>query len=67
MVRGVLASLLELEPDIEVVPQASHGDEVVAAAMGALPDVALLDIEMPGMTVSRRLSSWGGTCPSATC
>jgi two-component system response regulator DesR len=50
MVRGALASLLGLEPDIEVVAQVSRGDEVVAAAVAAQPDVALLDIEMPGAT-----------------
>jgi two-component system response regulator DesR len=50
MVRGALASLLELEPDIEVVAQVARGDEVEAAALGARPDVALLDIEMPGIT-----------------
>ena len=50
MVRGALASLLGLEPDIEVVAQVSRGDEVAAAALGARPDVALLDIEMPGAT-----------------
>jgi two-component system, NarL family, response regulator DesR len=50
MVRGALASLLALEPDIEVVAQVSRGDEVVGAALGARPDVALLDIEMPGST-----------------
>ena len=50
MVRGALASLLSLEPDIEVVAQVPRGDEVVSAALGAHPDVALLDIEMPGAT-----------------
>jgi two-component system response regulator DesR len=50
MVRGALARLLELEPDIEVVAQAARGDEVEAAARAARPDVALLDIEMPGMS-----------------
>jgi two-component system, NarL family, response regulator DesR len=48
MVRGALASLLELEDDIEVVAQAARGDEVPAAARASRPDVALLDIEMPG-------------------
>jgi two-component system response regulator DesR len=48
MVRGALAALLALEPDIEIVAEASRGDEVVAAALEARPDVALLDIEMPG-------------------
>jgi two-component system, NarL family, response regulator DesR len=50
MVRTALASLLNLEPDIEVVAQLSRGDEVLAAARASTPDVALLDIEMPGAT-----------------
>jgi len=50
MVRGALASLLGLEDDIEVVQEVSRGDEVLAAAREARPDVALLDIEMPGAT-----------------
>jgi two-component system, NarL family, response regulator DesR len=48
MVREALATLLGLEHDIEVVAQVGRGDEVVAAALGSRPDVALLDIEMPG-------------------
>jgi two-component system response regulator DesR len=49
MVRGALAALLALEPDMEVVAQVGRGDEVEPAALAARPDVALLDIEMPGM------------------
>ncbi|HVC40996.1 MAG TPA: response regulator transcription factor [Candidatus Saccharimonadales bacterium] len=49
MVRGALATLLALEDDIDVVAQCSRGDEVVATAEAAHPDVALLDIEMPGL------------------
>ncbi len=48
MVRGALASLLGLEADVEVVAEVARGDEVLAAARSARPDVALLDIEMPG-------------------
>ncbi len=48
MVRGALASLLGLEGDIEVVAEVARGDEVLAAALAHDPDVALLDIEMPG-------------------
>jgi two-component system, NarL family, response regulator DesR len=48
MVRGALASLLALEDDIEVVADVERGDAVLAAARAARPDVALLDIEMPG-------------------
>ncbi len=50
MVRGALASLLELESDISVIGQVSRGDEVVGAVRELEPDVALLDIEMPGAT-----------------
>ncbi|WP_133850244.1 response regulator transcription factor [Labedaea rhizosphaerae] len=48
MMRGALAVLLDLEDDIEIVGQVARGDEVVAAARAAQPDVALLDIELPG-------------------
>lgn len=48
MVRGALSALLSLEEDIEIVAEASRGDEVLSAALDTLPDVALLDIEMPG-------------------
>jgi two-component system response regulator DesR len=48
MVRGALSALLSLEDDIEIVAEASRGDEVLPAALDTLPDVALLDIEMPG-------------------
>jgi two-component system response regulator DesR len=48
MVRGALSALLDLEEDVEIVAEVSRGDEVVPAALENLPDVALLDIEMPG-------------------
>jgi two-component system, NarL family, response regulator DesR len=48
MVRGALSALLSLEDDIEIVAEASRGDEVLPAALDTRPDVALLDIEMPG-------------------
>jgi len=48
LVRGAMAALLSLEPDIEVVAQVGRGDEVLAAARASHPHVALLDIEMPG-------------------
>jgi len=49
LVRGALATLLDLEPDLEVVAEVGRGDEVVAAARRTHPDVALLDVEMPGL------------------
>ncbi|WP_436763317.1 response regulator [Streptosporangium sp. V21-05] len=48
MMRSALALLLDLEDDIEVVATVTRGDEVVPVALTARPDVALLDIEMPG-------------------
>ncbi|MBT2887445.1 response regulator transcription factor [Streptomyces sp. McG5] len=50
MMRGALALLLGMEPDLEVVAQVGSGDEVVSAALDQRPDVALLDIEMPGLS-----------------
>lgn len=49
LVRGALATMLGLEPDIEVVAEVGRGDEVVSAALECVPDVALLDVEMPGL------------------
>jgi two-component system response regulator DesR len=49
LVREALGALLALQPDFEVVASVGRGDEVVAAALDAHPDVALLDIEMPGL------------------
>src|SRR5437660_6900639 len=48
MVRGALAALLTLEGDIEIVAEVGNGNDVVPSALTAKPDVALLDIEMPG-------------------
>ncbi len=48
MVRGALMALLRLEPDLEIVGEVSEGKEVLLAAIKSQPDVALLDIEMPG-------------------
>ncbi|MFE7120503.1 response regulator transcription factor [Streptomyces sp. NPDC057654] len=48
MMRGALALLLGLEDDIEVVAQVSNGDEILPTAKDVRPDVALLDIELPG-------------------
>ncbi len=49
LVRGALAALLDLEADLTVVAEVGRGDEVVAAAREHSPDVALLDVEMPGL------------------
>ncbi len=49
LVRGALAALLSLESDLEVVAEVDRGDGVLPAALEMLPDVAVLDIEMPGL------------------
>lgn len=67
MVRGALAALLSLEPDIEVVAEVGRGDEVHAAVESSGAEVALLDIEMPGMTgleVAADLRAKGVACRS---
>jgi two-component system response regulator DesR len=48
LVRGALSALLGLEPDLEVVAEVGSGDQVIAAALEHRPDVAVLDVEMPG-------------------
>lgn len=48
LVRGALAALLSLEPDLDVVAQVGTGTAAVAAARTGRVDVCLLDIEMPG-------------------
>lgn len=48
MVRGAIAALLSLEPDIEIVAQVDRGDTVLEQALEHRPDVAVVDIEMPG-------------------
>ncbi len=49
MIRGALVALLSLEDDIDVVAELARGDEVVPAAVEEQPDVAVLDINMPGV------------------
>jgi len=49
LIRGAFAALLGLESDMRVVAQVGTGDEVVPAALRSTPDVALLDVQMPGM------------------
>jgi two-component system, NarL family, response regulator DesR len=49
LVRGAMAALLDMEPDLKVVAEVGRGDEVVDAVRDHEVDVALLDVEMPGM------------------
>ncbi|MFH8937673.1 DNA-binding response regulator [Streptomyces griseosporeus] len=49
MVRGALVALLNLETDLEVVAEVERGDEIVATALKLRPDVAVIDIDLPGV------------------
>jgi two-component system response regulator DesR len=49
LVRGALSALLSLESDLEVVAEVASGDAVVPAVLEHHPDVALIDVEMPGL------------------
>ncbi|MDO5287383.1 MAG: response regulator transcription factor, partial [Actinomycetia bacterium] len=67
LVRGALATLLNLEPDLEVVAELETGDHVVATARAHAVDVALLDIDMPGsdgLTAVAALTASGLACRS---
>jgi two-component system response regulator DesR len=63
MMRGALALLLDLEDDMEVVAQVGRGDEIVAAALDKRPDVALLDIELPGCSGLDAAAALHAECP----
>ncbi|NIH81574.1 response regulator transcription factor [Amycolatopsis viridis] len=70
MVRGALATVLGLEPDIEVVGQVGSGDEVLGAATRSAPDVALLDVQMPGkdgLTAAAELHAALPSCRIIVC
>ncbi len=49
MVRGALVALIELEPDLKVVAAVERGDDIVPSALAHQPDIAIIDIDLPGM------------------
>ena len=60
LIRDAIAGLLDLEDDFEVVGRAASGDEALATALRVRPDVALLDLQLPGpdgIEVARRLAT----------
>jgi len=70
LVRGALVALLRLEHDIEVVAEVGSGAEAVAAASAHAPDVALLDVQMPGMdglTAAAELRTAAPRCRVIVC
>jgi two-component system response regulator DesR len=67
LVRGALAALLGLEPDLDVVVEVERGDEVIDAVRSHPVDVALLDLEMPGMTGIEVVAQLAEAAPSVRC
>ena len=49
LIRGALVALLSLEDGMDVVAELDRGDQIVAAALRTRPDVAVLDIDLPGL------------------
>src|SRR5262249_8806851 len=49
MIRGALVALLRLEPDIDVIAELDRGDAIVETALKTRPDVAVIDIDLPGL------------------
>ena len=64
LVRQALVTLLDLQEDFTVVAAVGGGDQVVAAALSSRPDVALLDIEMPGLDGLAAAAALAGQVPS---
>jgi two-component system, NarL family, response regulator DesR len=70
LVRGALATMLDLEPDITVVAQAGNGEEVLSAAQQSRPDVVLMDVQMPGkdgLTTAEELHNVVPSCKILIC
>ncbi|MFC0032625.1 response regulator [Micromonospora chaiyaphumensis] len=60
LIRSGFRALLDIEDDIEVVAEAADGSEAVALAREHLPDIALVDIQMPvvdGIEATRRIAA----------
>jgi two-component system, NarL family, response regulator DesR len=49
LIRGALVALMSLEDDMEVVAELDRGDQILEAALATRPDVAVLDIDLPGL------------------
>ncbi|MEV0845726.1 response regulator transcription factor [Streptomyces sp. NPDC049954] len=70
LVRGALAAVLRLESDLDVVAEIGDGAEVLAAARRTAPDIALLDVQMPGrdgLTVAADLHRALPGCRTVIC
>ena len=63
LIRGALIALLDLEPDIKVVAEVSRGDAVLPTALEHRPDVAVLDVDMPGVDGLTAATALAGRLP----
>lgn len=64
LIRGALVALLSRELDMEVVAELDRGDQVLEAAIRTRPDVAVLDIDLPGMDGLSAAEAINGQLPS---
>ena len=67
LIREALVSLLGLEDDLEVVAQAASGDEALAVARKHAPDVAVLDLQMPGLSGTEVAAALASELPGCAC
>lgn len=67
LIRDAVATLLGLQEDLEVVAVAGSGDEALAAALRHRPDVALLDLQMPGLDGIEVAERLGTQLPDCRC
>ncbi|MGP4115182.1 response regulator transcription factor [Streptomyces sp. 4N509B] len=63
MIRGALVALLELEPDLDVVAEVGNGEEIVPTALEYRPDLAIIDIDLPGIDGLTAAAELRGTMP----
>ncbi|WCN83974.1 response regulator transcription factor [Micromonospora sp. LH3U1] len=65
MIRGALVALLQLQPDFEVVVELARGDKILSAALTHRPQVAIIDMNLPGLdglSAARQLHLQLPTC-----
>ncbi|WP_406069035.1 DNA-binding response regulator [Micromonospora sp. NBC_01638] len=65
MIRGALVALLQLQPDFEVVVELARGDKILSAALSHRPQVAIIDVNLPGLdglSAARQLHLQLPTC-----
>ncbi|MFJ3713988.1 MULTISPECIES: response regulator transcription factor [unclassified Streptomyces] len=67
LIRGALAALLGLEDDLVVVAEAASGPEALAMARAHRPDVAVLDLQMPGADGVSVATALRGELPECRC